>query len=120
MYIIPNLVRPGSHPISILPAIVTGMDRLFANPASTVENLFYFGFLTERLSFKTGRWLTPVLVGLMYSIHEMTNPEYWYEGMPFALVLIGVAITASIYLWRRNIIAIWLGDGLGKLLGNLF
>ena len=119
MFIIPVFFQPGPYTISILPAIATGLDRLFANPASTVENLFYFGFLTERLSFKTGRWLTPVLIGLMYTLHEMTNPEYWYEGMAFALVFIGVTITSSIYLWRRNVIAIWLGDGLGKLLNAL-
>ncbi len=57
------------------------LDRLFANPASTVENVFYFGFLTERLVGKTGRWLTPPLVAGMYTAHEMTNPEYWYGGM---------------------------------------
>jgi Na+-transporting NADH:ubiquinone oxidoreductase subunit NqrB len=96
------------------------LDRLFANPASTVENLFYFGFLTERLSLKTGRWLTPLLVGLMYMAHEMTNPEYWYESMNFILPFVGVAIFAAIYLWRRSAVVIWLGDGLYRFVGNLF
>jgi hypothetical protein len=56
-------------------ALLTALDRLFANPASSVENLFYFGFLTERLSYRTGKWLTPLLIGLMYTAHEMSNPE---------------------------------------------
>jgi Na+-transporting NADH:ubiquinone oxidoreductase subunit NqrB len=93
---------------------------LFANPASSIESFFYFGFLAERLSHKTGRWLTPLLIGLMYSVHEMTNPEYWYEGMNFWLVFVGVAITAAIYLWRRNVVVIWLGSGLGRKVSRLF
>jgi hypothetical protein len=96
------------------------LHRLFANPASTVENLFYFGFLTERLSLKAGRWLTPLLIGLMYTAHEMTNPEYWYEDMNFLLPFVGVAIFAFIYLWRRSVVAIWLGDGLYRFVSNLF
>ncbi len=101
-------------------ALIAGINRFFANPASTVENLFYFGFLTERLSAKTGRWLTPLLIGAMYTFHEMSNPEYWYEGMQFDLVFIGVVVTASVYLWRRSVVVIWLGDGLGKLMAKLF
>ena len=40
-------------------ALQAGLKRLFANPASTVENLFYFGFLTEQLSHRVGRRFTP-------------------------------------------------------------
>jgi len=101
-------------------AFFAGVDRLFLNPASTTENLFYFGFLAERLSYKFGRWWTPLLIGLMYGFHEMTNPEYWYENMFFPIIFIGVALFTMIYLWRRNVIAIWLGDGLGRFLNNLF
>ncbi len=64
--------------------------------------------------------MTPVLIGLMYMLHEMTNPEYWYEGMRFFLVWVGVAMTAIVYLWRRSVVVIWLGDGLGRLLSRLF
>jgi len=101
-------------------AFVSMLDRLFANPASTTENLFYFGFLAERLSGKLGRWWTPLLIGLMYMAHEMTNPEYWYEGVFFPTIFIGVALFTLIYLWRRSVIVIWLGDGLGKFLSKLF
>ena len=101
-------------------ALLTGLDRLFGNPASSVENLFYFGFLAERLSYRTGRWLTPLLIGLMYTAHEMTNPEYWYGRMNFGLTFVGVTIWASIYLWRRSVVAIWLGDGLYGFAGMLF
>ena len=100
-------------------AFLAGLDRLFANPASTVENMFYFGFLAERLSPKTGAWLTPLLVGLMYTAHEMSNPEYWYEGVYFAMIFIGVTLITAVYLWRRNVVAIWLGDGLARFLSRL-
>jgi len=101
-------------------ALLAGLDRLFLNPASTTENIFYFGFLAERLSHKLGRWWTPWLIGLMYTFHEMTNPEYWYEGKFFPAIFIGVALFAGIYLWRRNVVAIWLGDGWGRFLSRAF
>jgi hypothetical protein len=50
----------------------------------------------------------------MYTAHEMTNPEYWYEAMNFAITLVGVALVTGLYLWRRNVVAIWLGDGLRR------
>ena len=81
------------------------MDRLFANLASTLENIFYFGFLAERLSHKAGLGLTPLLIALMYTFHEMCNPKYWYEGMSFIFTFIGVVLFAVTYLWRRNIVA---------------
>ena len=120
LYSIPSLWQARTGFSSLTNALQSWLDRLFTNPASTVENLFYFGFLTERLSFKTGRWLTPVLIGLMYMLHEMTNPEFWYEGMRFFLVWGGVAMVAIVYLWRRSVVVIWLGDGLGRLLSRLF
>ena len=111
-----------SGPLTFAPgsAFLGMLDRLFANPASTTENLFYFGFMTERLSARFGRGWTPLIIGLMYGLHEMTNPEYWYEGVFFPLIFIGVALFAMIYLWRRSAIVIWLGDGLGKFLNTLF
>jgi membrane protease YdiL (CAAX protease family) len=95
-------------------ALHTALDRLFANPASTLENLFYFGFLTERISRRVGGWAAPIVVGLMYTLHEMTNPEYWYEGLSFPMVFLGVAGAACFYVWRRSTIVVWLGDGLGR------
>jgi hypothetical protein len=60
------------------------------------------------------------LIGLMYTAHEMSNPEYWYGGMNFVLIFVGVTIWAAIYLWRRGVVAIWLGDGLYRFAGMLF
>ena len=100
-------------------ALLSALDRLFANPASSVETLFYFGFVAERLAGKTGRWLTPILIALMYTAHEMSNPEYWYEGMSFGFVFVGVALITALYLWRRNVVAIWLGDGVRWFLNGL-
>ena len=116
----PLLMRPLSHTFSFGTALMTALDRMFANPASSVENLFYFGFLAERLSYRTGKWLTPPLIGLMYTAHEMSNPEYWYGGMNFVLIFVGITIVAAIYLWRRGVSAIWLGDGLYRFAGSLF
>ncbi|MFQ6125679.1 MAG: hypothetical protein ACE5R6_13910 [Candidatus Heimdallarchaeota archaeon] len=116
---VPRFLDPSPYSLSIDRAFVAAIDRLFANPASTVENFFYFGFLAERLSHKTGRWWTPLIIGLMYTAHEMSNPEYWYEGMSFVLVFLAVAIFTVIYLWRRNALVLWLGSGLGRLFSNL-
>jgi len=113
-----TLLRPPPHTITAGDAIMAGLDRLFANPASTVENLFYFGFLAERLSYKTGRWTAP-LVGLMYTVHEMSNPEYWYENMNFVFTFVGVTAFTAIYLWRRSTVVIWLSDGLNRFLQSL-
>jgi hypothetical protein len=96
------------------------LSRLFANPASSIENLFYYGFLTERVSYRAGKWLTPLLIGVMYTAHEMSNPEYWYGGMSFGLVFVGVVIWAAIYLWRRSAVVIWLGDGMYRFVMALF
>ncbi len=118
--LVPALMQASSHSLNLGAALLTAVTRLFANPASTVENLFYFGFLTERLSDRAGPWLTPPLVGLMYTAHEMTNPEYWYGGVNFVLIFVGVAIWAAVYLWRRNAAVIWLGDGFYRFVGSLF
>lgn len=111
-----------SEPFSfhLVNALFAGLDRLFLNPASTTESIFYFGFLAERLSHKLGRGWTALLIGLMYTLHEMTNPEYWYEGMFFPMIFVGIALFTTIYLWRRNVVAIWLGDGLGRFISKLF
>lgn len=117
--LIPVLLQGNFHTSSINNALLAGISRLFANPASTVENLFYFGFLTELIVHKLGRW-TPILIGVMYTIHEITNPEYWFENTSFIFIFIGIVIITLIYIWRRNIVAIWLGDGLGRFLSQLF
>jgi len=113
------LFQPPAHALTPGAALSTGLDRLLSNPGSTVENLFYFGFLTERLSSKTG-WWTPPLIGMMYTIHEMTNPEYWYEGMAFAFTFILITVVAALYLWRRSVVVIWLGDGMNWFIRALF
>ncbi len=112
--------KPGPLSVSLANGVAIGVFRLFANPASTVETFFYFGFVTERLSRKTGTVLTPPLVGAMYTAHEMSNPEYWYGGTLFGVVFVGVTIATAFYLWRRNVVPMWLGDGLGKLLAGIF
>lgn len=114
-----SLLTSATYTGNIIGAIYVMLTRMFTNPASTTENLFYFGFLTERLSRKA-RWVTPFLVGLMYTAHEMSNPEYWYEGVQFGAIFIGVTLIAALYLWRRNIVALWLGDGLIRFVSRLF
>jgi len=106
--------------VAFLPAASATLFRMFGNPASTVENLFYFGFLTERIGKQWSRYLVPFLVGAMYTAHEMTNPEYWYEGASFVFIFVGITLFAAIYLWRRNIVVTWLSDGFRWFLSNLF
>jgi hypothetical protein len=117
--LVPLLMRPSLAGLSPASAVTAALNRLFANPASTVENLFYFAFMTERLSYRA-KWLTPLLIGLMYTAHEMSNPEYWYGGISFGFLFGGVAIWAAIYLWRRSAVVIWLGDGLYRFVLALF
>jgi hypothetical protein len=105
---------------AFLPAISSTLFRMFGNPASTVENLFYFGFLTERIGQRWNRYIVPFLVGAMYTAHEMTNPEYWYGGVSFVFIFVGITLFAAIYLWRRNIAVTWLSDGFRWFLSNLF
>ena len=119
LYSIPRLFRPISGAPDLLGGLQTGLFRL-ANPATSAEYLFYFAFLATRLSRRVGTLLTPILIGLMYMTHEMTNPEYWYEGMQFALVFIGVAMASALYLWRKSLIPIWLGDGLARFFQGLY
>lgn len=110
---------PGPHPLTPGNAAWAALDRLVANPASTVENLFYFGFLTERLLSKT-KWATPLLIAIMYTLHEMSNPEYWYGHLSFVFVFAAIAVAAAIYLWRRSLVVTWLGDILSRFLTQLF
>jgi hypothetical protein len=105
--------------LAVLPAFYSALFRMFGNPASTVENLFYFGFLTERLANRWNRYLLPFLVGVMYTMHEISNPEYWYEGYSFVAIFIGVTVFAAVYLWRRSIVVTWLSDGLRWFIGML-
>jgi hypothetical protein len=105
--------------LDVLPAFFATAFRMFGNPASTVENLFYFGFLTDRIGKRLNRYAVPFLIGTMYTLHEMSNPEYWYEGLPFTFVFIGVTLVAAIYLWRKSIVVTWLSDGLQWFLSRL-
>ncbi len=118
--LVPLLMQPATGALAPGSALSAAVSRLFSNPASTVENLFYFGFMAERLSYRMGKWLTPLLIALMYTAHEMSNPEYWYGGVAFGFIFVGVAIWAAIYLWRRSAVVIWLGDGLYRFVMALF
>jgi hypothetical protein len=100
-----------SFQVVILPALSATIFRMLGNPASTVENVFYFGFLTDRINKQLTRYAVPFLIGVMYTLHEVSNPEYWYEGLPFIFVFIGVTLFAALYIWRKSIIVTWLCDG---------
>lgn len=117
--LVPRFTQPLSLSFSLLPALQTALDRMFFNPATTTEYLFYFGFLAGHLYGKLGKWWTPLLVGLMYTAHEMSNPEYWYEGVQFGFVFVGVTLFVLIYIRRRSVVVFWLGDGLGRFLSRI-
>ena len=114
------LVASRVFQLNVLPAFYDTLFRMFGNPASTIENFFYFGFLTERIEKKFSHYIVPFLIGAMYTAHEISNPEYWYEGSSFAFIFIGVTVIAAIYLWRRSSIVMWLGDGLQWFMSKLF
>jgi hypothetical protein len=59
------------------------------------------------------------LIGLMYTLHEMSNPEYWYGGLSFVFVFVAITLTATVYLWRRSMLVVWLGDGLSRFITRL-
>ena len=117
---IPLLIQMRPPSQSIEYALMKGLDRMFGNPASTVENLFYFGFLTNQLSKKIGVWLTPLIIAGMYTLHEMSNPEYWYSNMNFIFTYFGVLFTASVYIWRKSVVVIWVSDGIGRFISSLW
>ncbi len=118
--LVPLVIQARGGAPALGSALGAGLSRLFMNPASTVENLFYFGFLAERLSYRAGKWLTPLLIAAMYTAHEMSNPEYWYGGTAFGFIFVGVAIWTVLYLWRRSAVVVWLGDGLYRFVMSLF
>jgi hypothetical protein len=118
--LIPALFQPPPQTLRGSSAWQTGLERLFANPASTTEYLFYFGFIGERLLPRLGRWPTALLLASLYTLHELSNPKYWYGGTSYVLIFFGILIIAVLYLWRRNVAAIWLGDGLGHFASRLF
>jgi len=114
------LTSSGVLQFALLPATYSALFRMFGNPASTVENLFYYGFLTERIGKQWRGYLVPFLIGAFYTAHEMTNPEYWYGGVSFVFIFVGVTLFAAVYLWRRSIVVTWLSDGLRWFLSMLF
>ena len=113
------ILLPGTRSFTPGNAALAALDRLLANPASTVENLFYFGFLTERL-LHTTKWFTPFLIAAMYTLHEMSNPEYWYGHFSFIFVFVVIGAAAAIYIWRRSLVVTWLGDILSRFVTQLF
>ncbi len=113
------LFFPGQHLFTPGKAFAAFLERLLANPASTVENLFYFGLLTQRLIPRIGPWLTPLIIAGMYTLHEMSNPEYWYGQSSFVFIFVAIGVAAAIYVWRRSLVVNWLGDLLSRFVTQL-
>ncbi len=114
-----SVLRGGLSSFDVAGAAAAVVYRTLGNPAFTAENLFYFGFLTDRVSKKTGKWLTPILVGGMYTLHEMTNPQYWYTGMYFPATFIAVTLVAAAYVRRRSMAVVWGADALSRFITYL-
>lgn len=119
LYLIPVLVTRSNQNLTINDAISSLIDRMFLNPASTVEFIFYFGFIGKRLSLMLGKIITPIALGLMYTIHEISNPEYWFENINFIFIPFGIAIFSYIFLWKKNLIPIWIADGIGRFIAKV-
>ncbi len=120
LYSIPSLFSWGNSNNNLNNTIISVIDRMFLNPASTVEYIFYYGFLGKRLILILGKILTPIILGLMYVLHEMSNPEYWYENVNFLFIFIGVSIVSVLFFWKKNLIPVWIGDGIGRFIIRIF
>lgn len=120
LYAVPRLLSPIAAGPDLLAGLQAGALRLLANPATSAEYVFYFGFIASRFSKVMPSVLVCLSIGLMYMLHEMTNPEYWYEGTRFAFIFVGVALACGIYLWRRALPPIWFGDGLARFIQGSF
>jgi hypothetical protein len=116
LYLVPRLFRPIVG-MDLEAGLAAGALRLLGNPAASAEYFFYFGFLATRFARTLHPLPTAILVGWMYMLHEMTNPEYWYEGTQFVMIFLGVSVACGIYLWRRALPPVWLGDGLARGIG---
>jgi membrane protease YdiL (CAAX protease family) len=86
--------------------------------AAAFEELFYRGFVIERLTDLTGlRWLAAVISVTAFTLAHL---EYWGWAHLMIAGFAGCLLT-GLYLWRRdlacNMIAHLLTDGIGFLAG---
>ncbi|HNT78193.1 MAG TPA: type II CAAX endopeptidase family protein [Anaerolineae bacterium] len=91
------------HPLVVIGIILT---------AATVEELFYRGYLIERLHQLTGR----LWIGVIVSCVIFTVPHVQFFG-PSWLIYHGVnaILLYVLYLWRRNLVAVMVLHLLGNL-----
>jgi len=86
--------------------------------AAVLEELYYRGFMIERLTEITGfRWLA---AAISFSIFTIAHLGYW-GGAHLIVAAFGGAVLTGLYLFRRdlasNMIAHFLIDGIGFLVG---
>lgn len=91
------------HPLIVLGIVLT---------SATVEELFYRGYLIERLRELTGRlWIAVIVSGVLF-----VYPHVQFFGTSWLLYHgVGAALLYVLYLWRKNLLAVMLLHLLGNL-----
>lgn len=104
------------------------MEKLTATPfwyrfalvtrAAVAEELLFRGYPIERIEeFSGRRWLAALISWVAFTIAHLSS---WGWAQLIVAGYAGVMLT-GLYLWRRNLwmnmIAHWIGDGAGFLLG---
>ncbi|MCH8533219.1 MAG: CPBP family intramembrane metalloprotease [Saccharospirillum sp.] len=91
------------HPLIVLGIILT---------SSTVEELFFRGYLIERFKELTGR----IGLGVLISYIMFLVPHVQFFGLSWLLYHgFGATLLYVFYLWRRNLVAVMLLHLLGNL-----
>lgn len=86
--------------------------------AAVAEELLFRGYPIERITELTGRrWLAAVISWAAFTYAHLSS----WGGAQLVVAGYGGVILTVLYLWRRNLwvnmIAHWIGDGAGFLLG---
>lgn len=116
---IPLLIYKLFYSSEILSSIVKVEERIFGSSYAYIEFLFFFGFGAERIIPVTGKISALILIPLLYLAIDYNNPILWSINFSYAAEFGILLITASVYLWRRNIVVLWLTAGIWRFLAPI-
>jgi membrane protease YdiL (CAAX protease family) len=103
---------PSSKAFEKLPL---GLITLIVLRAGIVEELFYRGYVIERLqALGLGRFLSAGIPLVIFAL------AHWTGGWANIVIALALgAILAGFYLWRRDLVANMIGHGLVDFVGNV-
>ncbi len=119
MSVLPSLgVSPNQSAVDGLTALPAWFRVLLIIRAAVFEELFYRGFMIERLTQITGRrWLAALISLVAFTLAHLS---YW-GWVHLIIAGLGGLVLTGLYLWRRdlaaNMIAHFATDAVGLLLG---